>query len=123
MPIVASRCYVIDGQFWGIGYLHTIKRSQEEMNANRNLFYRQGQLNVLNLWGYDEATGVDPDLDMEPGSVNPIPMDANGNPGIVPLYKGSPLPPEAYQIEDRLDRDMQLVNAQPNIFHVSRHTS
>ena len=114
LPIVASRCYVIDGQFWGIGYLHTIKRSQEEMNANRNLFYRQGQLNVLNLWGYDEATGVDPDLDMEPGSVNPIPMDANGNPGIVPLYKGSPLPPEAYQIEDRLDRDMQLVNAQPN---------
>ncbi len=114
LPFVAARDYVVDGQFWGLGHLHQIKRSQEEMNANRNLFYRQGQLNVLNVWGYDEATGIDPNIALEPGSLNKIPMDANGNPGIVQLYKGSPLPPEAYQIEDRLDRDMQLVNAQPD---------
>ena len=114
LPFVAARCYVVDGHFWGLGYLYTMKRSQEEINANRNLLYREAQLRALSIWGFDEATGIDPNIDMEPGSLNKIPMDANGNPGIVRLYEAGPLPSDPYQIENLLDRDMQLVNAQPD---------
>lgn len=114
LPFVAARCYVVPHQFWGLGYLHTIKRSQEEMNANRNLLYREAQLRALSIWGYDEATGIDPNVDLEPGSLNKIPMDANGNPGIVRLYEAGPLPSDPYQVESMLDRDMQLANAQPD---------
>ena len=113
LPFVATRCYVVDGQFWGWGYLHAIRRSQEEFNANRNLAYREAQLRALSVWGYDEATGIDPDIDLSPGTLNKIPMDANGNPGIVRLYEAGPLPPDPFIIEDRIDRDMQLANAQP----------
>lgn len=114
LPFVAARCYVVDGQFWGLGYLYTMRRSVEEMNRHRNLWMRQAELNTLNVWGYDENVGVPGDLSLEPGKLQPIPFYADGKPNLVPLYQSNPLPPEVYQLEDRLDKDIQLVNAQPN---------
>lgn len=116
LPFVAARCHVLDGQFFGYGYLHPIKRSQEELNSHRNLFMRQGQLNVMNLWGYDENLGLPATLEgeVEPGSFHGIHFSANGNPLVRPLIDGRPLPPEAYQIEDRIDRDIQMTLALPN---------
>ena len=113
LPFVAARCYVLDGQFWGMGYLHPNQRNQKALDAHLNLIYRQGQLNILNVWGYDQHVGIDPNIDLEPGSINAIPMHADGNPGIVQLYKGQPLPAEAYKLFEILDQDMQLSNAQP----------
>jgi hypothetical protein len=115
LPFVAARCHVLDGQFFGYGYLHPIRRSQEELNSHRNLFMRQGQLNVMNLWGYDEGMGLPPTLDgeVEPGSFHGIHFTANGSPLLVPLIQGRPLPPEAYEIEDRIDRDIQTTIALP----------
>lgn len=113
LPFVAARCYVLDGQFWGMGYLHPNQRSQKALDAHLNLIYRQGQLNILNVWGYDQHIGIDPNIDLEPGSINAIPMHADGNPGIVQLYKGQPLPAEAYKLFEILDNDMQMANAQP----------
>lgn len=114
IPFIATRCHLLDHQFWGYGILHAIQRPQEELNANRNLWMRQGQLNVLNLWAYDESTGLPQGLlDPEPGEFFPIPFHANGNPGVVPLVQNRPLPPEAYQIEDRIDADIMTAIAMP----------
>jgi hypothetical protein len=114
IPFVATRCHVIDGQFWGYGILHPMKRSQEELNSHRNLIMRQAQLNIMNVWAYDEATGVHDDLeDMRPGGLYGIPFHANGNPGVVPLVNGPNLPPEAYAIEDRIDSDIQTAIGMP----------
>jgi hypothetical protein len=115
LPFVMARCHVLDNELMGYGYLHPIKRSQEELNSHRNLFMRQGQLNVMNLWGYDEGMGLPPTLDgeVEPGSFHGIHFSSNGTPLLVPLINGRPLPREAYEIEDRIDRDIQTTLALP----------
>ena len=114
IPFVASQCQVLDNQFWGYGLLHPTQRSQEELNSLRNLNLRQAQLNILNIWGYDEGTGLAQiATQFDPGDVIPIPFFANGNPGLVPLFQGRPLPPEAYQYEDRIDYDIQTAIAMP----------
>ncbi len=114
IPFVVARCSVLDQHFWGYGLLHPIQRSQEELNSLRNLNLRQAQLNILNIWGYDEGTGLAQiATHFDPGDVIPIPFFANGNPGLVPLFQGRPLPPEAYQYEDRIDMDIQTAIASP----------
>lgn len=114
IPFVATRCHVLDRQFWGYGLLHPIRRSIEELNSLRNLNLRQAQLNILNVWGYDESIGLAQiATNFDPGDVIPIPFFANGNPGLVPLFQGRPLPPEAYQYEDRIDLDIQTAIAMP----------
>jgi hypothetical protein len=114
IPFVSAQCHVLDGNFWGYSMLHPIQRSQEELNSLRNLNLRQAQLNILNVWGYDEGTGLAQiATDFDPGDVIPIPFFANGNPGLVPLFQGRPLPPEAYQYEDRIDHDIQTALAMP----------
>ena len=114
IPFVVSRCTILDNHFWGYGLLHPTQRSQEELNSLRNLNLRQAQLNILNIWGYDEGTGLAQiATHFDPGDVIPIPFFANGNPGLVPLFQGRPLPPEAYQYEDRIDLDIQTAIASP----------
>lgn len=114
IPFIAARNTVLDNNFWGYGILHATRRTQEEMNSLRNLNMRQAQLNILNVWGFDESIGVPQTLtNLNPGGLYPIPFHANGNPGLVPLIQGRPLPPEAYQYEDRLDMDMQLAAGMP----------
>lgn len=114
IPFVASRCHVLDNQFWGYGILHPIVRTQEELNEHRNLMLRQAQLNIMNVWAYDEDVGLPPQLrHMAPGNMYPTHYTANGNPMVTPLLQGRPLPPEAYQMEDRMDLDMQTAIAMP----------
>lgn len=114
IPFISTVCHTLDNSFWGYGLLHPIQRSQEELNSLRNLNLRQAQLNILNIWGYDEGTGLAQiATHFDPGDVIPIPFFANGNPGLVPLFQGRPLPPEAYQYEDRIDHDIQTAIAMP----------
>jgi len=114
IPFVAARCTVIDFQFFGMGILHPMKRPQEELNSHRMLMMQQARLNIMNVWGVDSQTGMPPGLEnLRPGGVYEIPFHANGNPGLVPLVKGTPLPREAYEIEDRIDQDIQTVIGMP----------
>jgi len=114
IPFIYARCTVLDNQFWGYGLLHPTQRSQEELNSLRNLNMRQAQLNILNVWAVDEAAMLPKNAsDFSPGEWIQVPFFQNGQPGIQPLFQGRPLPPEAYNYEDRIDGDMQLAIASP----------
>ena len=114
IPFVYARCHVLDNQFWGYGLLHPTQRSQEELNSLRNLNMRQAQLNILNVWAVDEGAMLRKNAsDFSPGEWIQVPFFQNGKPGIQPLFQGRPLPPEAYNYEDKIDEDMQLAIASP----------
>lgn len=114
IPFIYARCHTLDNQFWGYGLLHPTQKSQEELNSLRNLNMRQAKLNILNVWAIDEASPLaQTATDFSPGEWIPVPFFQNGNPGIVPLFQGRPLPPEAYNYEDRVDNDMQTAIASP----------
>ncbi len=114
IPFVYARCHLLDNQFWGYGLLHPTQRSQEELNSLRNLNMQQAKLNILNVWAIDEGSPLaQTATDFRPGEWLPVQFFQNGNPGIVPLFQGRPLPPEAYQYEERIDNDMQTAIASP----------
>jgi len=115
-PFVATPCIPLEGYFWGMGYIHPIRKSQEEVNSYRNLNMRQARLNAMNVWGVDETIDLpEQATEVSPGDVLQIPFFANGKPSIVPLMQGRPLPPESQIYEDRLLADIQRAVARSSL--------
>jgi hypothetical protein len=107
------RCTVLDGQFWGMGILAPIKKLQEELNSHENLMLKNADLNINNIWAYDESIGLPDSFDnMEAGQAYPVPFYSD-KPLLVPLMQGRPLPPEAYKIREQIDSTIQTTIGQP----------
>jgi hypothetical protein len=107
-PFIMTQCIPLEGYPWGMGLIHPVSKSQDELNAWRDLNMRQARLNAVNVWAVSEDVDLPPTAtEVEPGDIVQIPFYANGNPGIVPLIQGRPLPPESQIYEDRLLQDIQ----------------
>jgi len=108
IPYLMPKCYELEGYPWGFGLLHAIKSEQEELNSWRNLILRQARYNVTQVWAVDEdADGIPHAADIEPGDVIQVPFSSSGKPLTQTIYDSQPLPPEAYQMEDRIRNDIQ----------------
>jgi hypothetical protein len=107
-PYVMSQCIPLEGYPWGMGLIHPISKSQDELNAFRDLNLRQARLNATNVWAVPEDFDLPPEAaEVDPGDVVQVPFYQNGNPGLVPLLQGRPLPPESQIYEDRMLQDIQ----------------
>lgn len=116
VPFVATPCIPLEGYFWGMGYIHPIRKSQEEVNSYRNLNMRQARLNAMNVWAVDETVDLpEQATEVDPGDVVQLPFFANGKPSIAPLMQGRPLPPESQIYEDRLLADIQRAVARSSL--------
>jgi len=112
-PYVVSTCYPVEFSVWGMGYLHNMIGTQEEMNSWRNLNLRQGRFNVHNVWGTNEDIDIDID-ELEPGKIYQVPFFADGKPALVPLMQGRPLPPESRFLTQELNVDAQRAHSAPD---------
>lgn len=108
IPYGITKCYELEGYPWGFGVLHAIKSEQEELNSWRNLILRQARFNVLNAWAVSEEADLPPHAEsLGPGDLVQVPFHTSGKPLIQSLYDSKPLPPEAYQMEDKIRADIQ----------------
>ncbi len=105
-PYVALTDTPVPHEFWGIGQVEMNKPLQSALNSWTNVKMDNANMTINRMWKAARHANINEDeLVARPGGIVHV-DDPNS---LLPLEMAT-LPPEAWQVEDSLQRQMELVN-------------